>query len=392
MMIICPITKLKYNVNSNIGKNILRQYVQTYSNGGSRIDKFRATKLDIFINSLHYPESAGLLYDTITTLLSLHNSAQRYIEILKRRKSYSIPATSIHPEQTELRKILEKRNKIVTKIKGNINILRRKTALRDYVVIRLIYYFFQLQLKSYDVNNPHENIPIVTISDTTINEIIEQYIDSIGISAHPKKDERVREWTTTVEYVLNEIYELWDFLLKYTIIDDDTTQFMGRHIIKINFLLGDYLYYDFNKSGYYTNVEDIISNMNLNSANIFTVKKLVLDKMVELETASLEKLEDKIVEMEDSISPLKSKLLKGHERAWVDSRFRESLRDRLSEMDAAVRAVTPPPPPELDGSYFETAASAPIDFGTSTEGIKPTETKPSNFFKLIKDMFKNEEE
>ncbi len=387
-MIICPITKLKYNINSNIGRNILRQYIQTYSNGGSRIDNYRATKLHIFINSRSYPESAGLLYDTITTLLSLHKSAQRYIEILKRRTSYSIPATNIHPEQTVLRKILEKRNKIITKIKGNINILRRKTALRDYVIIRLLYYFFQLQLKSYDVNNPHENIPIVTISDITINEIIEQYIDSIGIGAHPRKEERVREWTTTVNYVLNEIYELWDFLLKYTIIDDDTTQFMGRHIIKINFL-GGYLYYDFNKSGYYTNVEDIIPNKNLKSANIFTVKKLVLDKMVELEEASLEKLEDKIVEMEDSIYPLKSKLLKGHERAWVDSRFRESLRDRLSEMDDAVRAVTPPP--ELD-SYFETAASAPTDFGTSTEGIKPTETKPSNFFKLIKDIFKNEGE
>lgn len=379
-MIICPITKLKYNVNSNIGKNILRQYIQTYSNGGSMIDNFRATKLHIFINSIIYPESAGLLYDTITTLLSLHNSAQRYIEILKRRKSYSFPATIIHPEQTVLRKILEKRNKIVTKIKGNINILRRKTALRDYVVIRLIYYFLQLQLMSYDVNNPRENIPIVPISSITINEIIEQYIDSIGIGTHPRKEEMVSEWTTTVNYVLNEIYELWDFLLKYTIIDDDTTQFMGRHIIKINFL-GDYLYYDFNKSGYYTNVEDIIPNKNLKSANIFTVKKLVLDKMVELEEASLEKLKDKIIEMEDSISPLKRELLKEDERAWIGSRFRESLRDRLSEMDAAVRAVTPPP--ELDDSYFETAASAPTDFGTSTEGIKPTDTNPSKFLKLI---------
>lgn len=389
MMIICPITKLKYNINSNIGKSILRQYIQTYSNGGSKIDNFRATKLHIFINSPSYPESAGLLYGTITTLLSLHNSAQRYIEILKIRKSYSVPATSIHPEQTVLRKILEKRNQIIKKIKGNINILRRKTARRDFVVIRLIYYFFQLQLISYDVNNPHENIPIVPISSITINEIIEQYIDSIGISAHPRKDEMVREWATTVKYVLNEIYELWDFLLKYTIIDDDTTQFMGRHIIKINFL-GDYLYYDFNKSGYYTNVEDIIYERNFKSANIFVVKKLVLDKMVEIDGASLEKLEGKIVEMEDSISPLKSKLLKEDERTWIDSRFRESLRDRLSEMDAAVRAVTPPP--ELDDSYFETAASAPTDFGTSTEGIKPTDTNPSNFFKLIKGMFKNEGE
>lgn len=390
MMIICPITKLKYNINSNIGKSILRQYIQTYSNGGSKIDNFRATKLHIFINSPSYPESAGLLYGTITTLLSLHNSAQRYIEILKIRKSYSVPATSIHPEQTVLRKILEKRNKIIKKIKGNINILHKKTALKDYVVIRLIYYFFELQLISYDVNNPHENIPIVTISSKTINDICEQHIDSIGLGSHPRKDVMVREWTRTVNYVLNEIYELWDFLLKNTIIDNDTILFTGRQIIKINFLLGDYLYYDFNKSGYYTTVEDIIYERNFKSANIFVVKKLVLDKMVEIDGASLEKLEGKIVEMEDSISPLKNKLLTEEDSTWIDSRFRESLRDRLSEMDAAVRAVTPPP--ELDDSYFETAASAPTDFGTSTEGIKPTDTNPSNFFKLIKGMFKNEGE